>query len=112
METQDCSAIAVHKAEQQEEEAVGMTLELKTVGEDVVAVVVQEDEWGEVIYCHYCKEPSHTKYNCPLLEGKQQQLFRSTNVVTTQEENLRVRVLSMRSRCDVIRERENKERRN
>ena len=66
METKDCSAIAVHKAEQQEEEALGMILELKTVGEDVVAVVVQ-DEWGEVIYCHYCKEPSHTKYNCPLL---------------------------------------------
>lgn len=27
-----------------------------------------------MIYCYHCKELSHTKYNCPLLQGKQQQL--------------------------------------
>jgi len=25
---------------------------------------------GEVIYCYYCNEPDHTKYNCSLLQGK------------------------------------------
>ena len=32
---------------------------------------------GEVIYCHYCNEPGQIKYNCPLLQGKQWQPFRS-----------------------------------
>ena len=38
----------------------------------------------EVIYCYYCKESGHTKYNCSLLQGKQQS-FRSANVSTSQE---------------------------
>jgi len=28
---------------------------------------------GEVNYCYYCKKLGHNKYNCPLLQGKQQQ---------------------------------------
>ena len=59
-------------------------LEVKVVGETVV-VVVQEDE-HEVIYCYYCKESGHTKYNCPLLQEKQQQSFQSADVAATYEE--------------------------
>ena len=46
-------------------------LDVEARGEAIV-VVVHEDE---VIYCYYCKELSHTKYNCPLLQEKQQQQF-------------------------------------
>ena len=41
----------------------------------------------KVIYCYYCNDTDHTKYNCPLLQKKQQQQsFRSAHVATTHEE--------------------------
>ena len=40
---------------------------------------------GEMIYCYYCKEVGHTKYNCQLLQGKQQ-LFRFAHLATIQKE--------------------------
>ena len=52
---------------------------------------------GEVIYCYYCKESGHTKYNCPLLQQKQQQ-FQSAHIATAQEQQFNSKSPSMRSR--------------
>jgi len=41
---------------------------------------------GKVIYCYYCKETGHTKYNCLLLQEKQQPQFRSTHIAKTEED--------------------------
>ena len=41
---------------------------------------------GEEVIYYYCKEPGHTRYNCPLLQVKQQQQFRSADVATGQKE--------------------------
>jgi len=57
---------------------VRVILKIEVVGEAVM-VVVQEDE------NYYCKEQGHTKYNCPLLQEKQQQI-RSAHVAMTKEE--------------------------
>ena len=41
---------------------------------------------GEVIYCYYYKESTHTKYNCPLLQENQQQ-FQPAHIATPQEQS-------------------------
>ena len=69
MKSEDCSALAVQGSKAggigRESDFRGRCRERGSDGDR------SEGRAGEVTYCYYYKKLGHTKYNCPLLRGKQ-----------------------------------------